>query len=208
MTSLAAQSVPRQLQAWLEQLYRLPPLAPVDAFMIEGRAVNGPTETLLLRESDGALEVGLYLDPRVVGRLEARGGIAAFAFHPLEEFWTALEGVSHFVCLGWHAEREREISALDLEIQAEIDKFVTAWELGRQCGLGNLDAPLYRTLFEQWQPSSALPERYMRASELAGAYCRHLRRRHRDSSPALRAELRRFFRLAPLRRRDHIRSLT
>lgn len=205
------QSVPRELQAWLEQLYSLPPLAPVDAFLLEGRTVGGPTETLLLREDAGDLELGLYLDPALVERLAARGGLAGFATHPLEEFWTVLEGVSHFVCLGWHAERDREISALDLEVQAEIDKFVSAWELGRQSGLGNLAAPLYRELFEGWRGSAAssdaLSGRYRFASELAAAYCRYLCRRYDDNSLELRAELRAFFRLPPHRRRERLRAL-
>ena len=202
-------SVPRELQTWLEQLYCLPPLAPVDAFLIEGRAVNGPTETLLLRESGGELEVGLYLDPRLLERIEARGGLAGFASHPLEEFWSVLEGVSHFVCLGWHAEHDREISALDLEVQAEIDKFVSTWEFGRQSGLGDIAAPVYRLLFECWRPDAslddALCERYRRASELAACYCRHLQRHANPFD--LRAELRAFFRLPPQRRRERIGSL-
>lgn len=205
----ATQSVPRELQAWLEQLYCLPPLAPVDAFLIEGTARGGPTETLLLREVSDALELGLYLDPKLVERLAARGGLAGFATHPLEEFWSVLEGVSHFVCLGWHAERDREISALDLEVQAEIDKFVSAWELGRQCSLGNLAAPLYRHLFEDWRllHGHRYDHRYVQASEIAATYCRWLQHRFEDNPLELRGELRAFFRLPPQRRRERIREL-
>lgn len=204
-------SVPRQFQEWLQQLYRLAPLAPVDAFLIEGAAVNGPMETLLLREQEDALELGLYLDPRAVARLEARGGLAGFAEQPLEDFWTVLEGVSHFVCLGWHAGQERAISALDLELQAEIDKFVTAWELGLQCGLGDLAEPLHEQLFNAWRPgegtSVSMRERYREASHLASCYCLHLRQRHGQDLLAVRAELRRFFRMPPRRRREFIHAL-
>lgn len=207
-----APSVPQQFQDWLQQFYRLEPLASVDAFLLEGVAVNGPTETLLLREVPDALELGVYLDPRVVARIEARGGLAGFAEQPLEEFWTVLEGVSHFVCLGWHAGNERAISPLDLEIQAEIDKFVSAWELGRQSGLGDLAEPLYRQLFEAWHPAAnldeAVAERYRQASELAARYCGYLRQRFAENPLELRAELREFFRLPPKRRRERIRSLT
>lgn len=209
MNAANAQSVPREIQAWLEQLYRLPPLAPVDAFLIEGTAYGGPTETLLLREAHDALELGLYLDPRVVARLEAAGGLAGFPEHRLEDFWTVLEGVSHFVCLGWHAEREREISALDLEVQAEIDKFVSAWEFARQSGLGNLAEPLYRQLFDAWRPTAnnRVEERYHRASAIAAAYCRYLCGRFDESPLDLRGELRAFFRLPPQRRRERIHEL-
>lgn len=201
----ATQSVPLQFQQWLQQLYCLPTLAPVDDFLLEGRAVNGPTETLLLREVADTLQLGLYLDPKIVARLELRGGVANFPEQSLQDFWTVLEGVSHFVCLGWHAECDREISALDLEIQAEIDKYVTAWELARQCGLGDLAEPLYAQLFSRWRLGAgidgSIAERYVRASSIAARYCRYLRTRHPDS---LRAELREFFRLPPRRRRERI----
>ncbi|HEX6930478.1 MAG TPA: hypothetical protein VF267_14580 [Gammaproteobacteria bacterium] len=210
--AVATPSVPRQFQEWLQQLYCLSPLAPVDAFLLEGKASDGPTETLLLREHSNALELGLYLDPDVVARLEARGGIANFAGQSLEDFWTVLEGVSHFVCLGWHAERDREISALDLEIQAEIDKYVTAWEFARQSGLNGLAEPLYRQLFERWRPASGaespLGERYRRANAFAAIYCRHLLSAHPDNSLDVRSELRDFFRLPPQRRRERIHAVT
>ena len=203
----ATQSVPQQFQQWLQQLYCLPSLAPVDDFLLEGRAVNGPTETLLLREVADTLQLGLYLDPTIVARLESRGGVANFPEQSLQDFWAVLEGVSHFVCLGWHAERDREISALDLEIQAEIDKYVTAWEFARQCGLGDLAEPLYVQLFSQWRLgdgiNDAVAERYIRASSIAARYCRYLRARHAGSLE-LRAELREFFRLPPRRRRERI----
>ncbi len=206
----AAESLPRRLQGWLEELYRLPPLAPVDAFLVEGRAVNGPTETLLVRETGNDLELGLYLDPRILERFATRGGLDNFPRQSLEDFWTLLEGVSHFVCLGWHAERNREISALDLEIQAEIDKYVSAREFCRQSGLGDIGEQLHETLFSEWKlgedMDADLAERYRRASEIAARYCRYLQSRH-DDSLGLRAELRDFFRLSPQRRRERIHEL-
>jgi len=169
--------------------------------------MNGPTESLLLREGADTLELGLYLDPHVVERLEARGGLDNFSRQSLEDFWTVLEGVSHFVCLGWHAEHDREISALDLEIQAEIDKYVTAWEFARQSGLGDISTPLYEQLFSSWRMAdnidASIAQRYVRASEIAARYCRYLQARH-ENPLSLRAELRFFFRLPPFRRREHI----
>jgi hypothetical protein len=53
----------------------------------------------------------------------------------------------------------------------------------------------------------SLHARYREASDLAAAYCRYLYRRHGGNLLGLRAELRRFFRLAPHRRREYIRSL-
>lgn len=202
-------SVPAQFQQWLQDFYRLPPLAPVDAFVVE--VSHAGAETLLLRERGDELELGLCFDPEVLARVEARGGIRGFAWQPLEDFWTVLEGVSHFVCLGWHAANEREISALDLEVQAEIDKFVTAWELGRHSGLGDLAEQIHAQLFDAAGPAPQLPaelrERYSEASRLAEPYCRWLRQRHGNDVHGLREELRAFFRLPPHRRRARIRQL-
>lgn len=202
-------SVPVQFQQWLQELYRLPPLAPVDAFLLELAPPNA--ETLLLREADDGLELGLCLDPDVLARVEARGGIGGFPEQTLDDFWTVLEGVSHFVCLGWHARQDREISALDLELQAEIDKFVTAWELGRHAGLGDLADEIHAQLFDAAAPAGNLPPplrwRYHEASRLAARYCRWLRSRYGGDALGLRGELRVFFRLPPHRRRARIRHL-
>lgn len=209
MATIEQPSIPRQFQDWLQELYCLPSMPPVDAFLIEGRTVNGPTENLLLREVADTMELGLYLDSDIVERIQRRGGFDNFAYQSLEDFWTVLEGVSHFVCLGWHAKQEREISALDLEIQAEIDKYVTALEFARQCGLGDLAESLHEHLFLSWRTADgmndALAERYFRASEIAARYCRYLRRH--ENPLALRKELREFFRLPPLRRRQRIADI-
>ena len=47
--------------------------------------------------------------------------------------WTALEGVSHFLYLSWNAGHDKPVSLLELEMQAEVDKYVVSyWLLRRQ----------------------------------------------------------------------------
>ena len=43
----------------------------------------------------------------------------------LADFWSALEGVSHFTYYAWNAARDKSVSLFELELQAEVDKFVT-----------------------------------------------------------------------------------
>src|SRR5690606_16664307 len=145
--------------------------------------------------------LGLCFDPELLSRVAALSVIRGFDWQPLEDFWTVLEGVSHFVCLGWHAVIEREISSLALEVLAVTDKFVTAWELGGHSGLGDLAEQIHAQLFDAAGPAPQLPaelrERYSEASRLAERYCRWLRQRHGSDVHGLREELRAFFRLPP-----------
>ena len=48
----------------------------------------------------------------------------------LEAFLLALEGVSHFVYVAWRVRRDITISALELEVQAEVDKYITCLLMG------------------------------------------------------------------------------
>ena len=51
------------------------------------------------------------------------------------DYWTALEGVSHFTYYAWNAARDKPVSLFELELQAEVDKFVTTGILLREHGL-------------------------------------------------------------------------
>ncbi len=52
--------------------------------------------------------------------------------------WTALEGVSHFVYLAWNAGHDKPVSLLELEMQAEVDKYVGSYWLMRRQLPGSL----------------------------------------------------------------------
>ena len=99
-----------RVQKALEMLYRLDRAADVDDFM--AAAEGDERETLFVREAeDGALEVRLRV-PRL-GAAEA-----------LDPICQIIEGVSHFVYLADRAGRGREATQLELEVQAEVDKYV------------------------------------------------------------------------------------
>lgn len=204
-------SLPHQLQLWLQDFYRLDALAPVDLFLTGSLPGHGVSETLWVAQDGDELLLGLQFDASVLERLNTAGSLDAFPVWRLQDFWLVLEGVSHYLCLGWHAEHDRAISALDLETQAEIDKFVSAWELGRETGLGDIAQGVKELLFGNWQFADGAPpelyERYHQASTQAERYCAFLTRRYRDDRHGLREELRGFFRKPPARRREYIRAL-
>lgn len=129
-------------------------------------------EALLVHEADGELELGLYLAPDVFGTLAGAPDGA------LGSFCQLAEGVSHFLYLSRSAELARPVSLLELEAQAEVDKFalllLRAWSGGR----GTWAAGLHTSLFDEMhlRPglSAAETRRYGEANRLARAFCARL----------------------------------
>jgi hypothetical protein len=73
-------------------------------------------EVLLLRESAGEVEIALVLPPESK-QIPAGGG--------LSDVWRQVaEGVSHFIYLAERARVSLPVTQLELELQAEVDKFV------------------------------------------------------------------------------------
>ncbi len=154
------------VQRLLERAYRLDRVADVEAFVLP--AEEGERETLFVRESeDGTLEMGLRL-PQV----EHRG---------FDVLCQVIEGVSHFVYLAHRASADRATTALEMELQAEVDKYVV---LAAQ--LDDLDEPRSRRLRERLyehvrfvhEEGSDLGQRYRVANRAAHRFVRGLERRY------------------------------
>ena len=161
------------------------------------------SETLLVAEHAGGLDLGLYLDPALLARLAASKPLARLDDDNLEDFCTALEGVSHFHCVAFCAARGWTVSLLGLEMQAEIDKYAASVLLaGSQRG-GALVRGLHQRLFERVRfrddLDAALRTLYMEANRYAARFCRRLEerflRRRQVRVPDMLGELRRFYRL-------------
>ena len=108
----------------------------------------------------------------------------------------AVEGVSHSLCLVWHAIAERPLSQLALELQAEVDKFIVGRaQITRQHGL-RAAAPLHHWLFARSRLRPLLSgesrRRYAVAGRLAADYCQRLHRAAALAPLPPAAELRRF----------------
>jgi hypothetical protein len=208
-----------KLQTLLHELYALDVGYGVDDFLITdavfaraldagGRDVD---EKLLIAEADGEAEVALYLERELLDRLQQRDPLTALDAANLADFWAALEGVSHFTYYAWNAQREKPVTLFELELQAEVDKFVTTGMLLRQQS-GREPHELHGWLFDKPRLDAQLSgeerERYARANRYAGKYCQRL-------APALmrgaghehtRRELRRFYRLSQTSKLAHIDS--
>lgn len=160
---------------------------------------------------DAVCGVALYLDPQLLERLERSDPTRALHGGNVADYLTVLEGVSHFVCVAWHARHDRDVSLLALELQAEIDKYVATFALLSEQIPGRFPAELHDLLFSRCKVAPALAaERqalYRTASDHAARYCRALERRlRRDASRGeawsreLRTELKRWYRLPETRK--------
>jgi hypothetical protein len=204
----------RELQALLGRIYDLDFAHDVCDFLITDRAdlarwhdasaMSGTPEALLVEEHDGGLDLALYLDAGLLARLATSAPMTRLDDDNLEDFCTALEGVSHFACVTWSAARGREISVLGLEMQAEVDKYAaTVLLAGAQRG-GGLAHGLHARLFEQvrFREELAADARrvYEAANRYAARFCRRLEdrflRRRQVRVDRMLGELRQFYRLA------------
>jgi hypothetical protein len=203
----------RELQKLLAGLYDAPSEHDVGDFLItdgahaaalQGADAAPPTDEQLLVAEDGdGVEVSLYVDRSVIERLAARCPLRALTEANLADYCTALEGVSHFHYFVWSAGRDRRVSLLELELQAEVDKYACALRLMLEQRGGRFPAQLFARLFDcaGFLPHLSAHERtrYQEAHRVAARFCRRLEdrflRRRQARPDALLAELRTFYRL-------------
>jgi len=175
-----------------------------DVARAAGSEPRAPEELLVAGAAD-RVDVGLFLDEEVVAAAAAaalhRRRARVFARRRLDGVACVAEGVSHFVYLATRAEADRPVSLLELEVQAEVDKFaLLLLHLWRR-GLRRLSAALRRRLFERVRYRAHLaPEelqRYRTANDLAAGYARWLEGRFvaRADADGLFRELRTTYRL-------------
>ena len=120
---------------------------------------RAPEEELLLAETPGAGVV--YIDPCVLRRLEQTDPLGALTEANLADYCTALEGVSHFVYSTWRLDCDAPVSLLELETQAEVDKYAaTVFLVADQQG-GSFPAQVHARLFDRVHFDARLePEQY------------------------------------------------
>lgn len=200
----------RRLQQMLERLYDAPVGHDVEDYLLDDRAqlhsLAGTDcdcdEQVVLVEEGREVRVGVFVDGDVLRRLERRDPCTALADDNLQDYCTALEGVSHFHYLMWNLARGRSVSLLELELQADVDKYAGAVKLMTDQSRGSLPQALHARLFDKvgYLPSLSREgrERYESANRYAARFCRSLEdkflRQRRCRPEAWVAELRRFFR--------------
>ena len=204
------------VQRRLESLYALEPGAPVSDFLLSVHDASGypggGSRTVIAQDGD-CVSVGVVLDPGVDALLAERDPRVRLDRGNLDCFCVATEEVSHFVYLMFCAGTDRTVTELELELQAEVDKYLCAAFLLSLQNEGAVSAGLKDLLFRHYRirdgRSGEQAERYRAASQLAYRYCGYLESRFLKESRLsdLARESRRFYRLGQREKLQKISEL-
>lgn len=189
------------IQEQLEAIYGIRAEYRASDFLVDteaARRLGGSgraREELLVSEGAEGLELALYIEPSLLERV-ARAGPDA----EVGDFCEVAEGVSHFLYVTQAAQQARTVSLLELEAQAEVDKFAVCTLLRWGQHVGRWAGELVGRLFERvsLRPNLSEPERwrYLEANRLAKTYAERLLPLVRSQKlDRLLAELRHGYRL-------------
>ncbi len=179
-------ALPARIQEQLCRCYGIEDAPAVDAFI---EAADDARETLLVRDEGGELELLLRL-PRAV----VEGGRPP----SFDELCQVIEGVSHFLFLAERARRELPTTHLELELQAEVDKYLLLSHDAagfHPARAARVRAQLFEKVTYVHAPDTERGARYRMANDLAARFTGRLEAlftRHRRPEP-VRAVLRRFY---------------
>ncbi len=184
--SLAVELI--RVQRQIEAIYQLEPAPAITPFV---RIEDGDArEQLIVRQSMDALELVVLLPESSVRALLAGG-----ADTDMDAYLGAIEGISHFIHLAERARTRLPTTLLELELQAEVDKFAVLLDGASDRG-GAHRYGLHRRLYEDVSylhtAASERGRRYRLANELAAKLWVQLLRL--DVSDEVLGVLRRFYR--------------
>lgn len=166
-----------QIYKYLCSFYDLPAHTLPELYLLNNfKTTDVRVNDMLNRESvliknigNDEWEIGIYINPNILNRLNANE-------YNFDDMSCAIEGVSHFLYLINRVNNNIKCSPLELELQAEIDKFIVLTAIGRfqpwaaRLALDNL--------FQNYSIINNLSknkkELYFSASILAAEYCRKL----------------------------------
>ncbi len=167
-------------------------------------------EALLVSQDDDGLAVSLFLDGAMLERVESSNPFACLQAESLDDLWKVLEGISHFNCVVWKAAQDRTVTLLELELQGEIDKFVSTMLLAIEQADTSLLSGMHGWLFDNVRFHEGLDDeqlhRYRSANDYAARYCHRIRQQLIDDNSLALSELRHFYRLQMSDKISHIHS--
>jgi hypothetical protein len=216
----AARAVPDGLlldvQRRLESLYALPAGEPVTDFLMSEEQAHGlpggGSRTLVTQDGD-MVSLGVVLDSGLGPSLHDADPRVRLNASNLGPFSTLTEEVSHFLYLLYCARADRSTTQLELELQGEIDKYLTAAFFLSLQNEGAVSARLREMLFQRYHLAEGLSaeqiERYRAANDLAYRYCGYLERRFLRPARLgeLAQEARRFYRLGQREKLERIAGI-
>ena len=175
-----------RIQRHLEAIYGMTCEARAESFVVDTEAAvqlggtGRSEEELLVCEQEGTLELALYFAPGLLERVRAfeTQPLARLLDEGLDAYCQLAEGVSHFLYLVHTAAHGRRVSLLELETQAEVDKFAVCLLHRWGEGEGRWARELLERLFVRvrYRPGLSAAERwrYEEANRLSRAFCGRL----------------------------------
>ncbi len=221
-TDLSEGPVARRVQESLERIYRIRLDSDIQQYIIDSGTLDALARHLgipsqpcqvILHEGEQATEIAVHVDEEILARLEDANPLETLSAATLGDFCALAEEVSHFVYLVWNIRNERSVRRLEIELQAEVDKYVLCALIllgqSRPEGLRGLLARLFHRFRLDERLDVGERERYLRANGLALRYCSFLEARflRRASTPDLLHEIRYFYRLPQEEKIHRIRRL-
>ncbi len=195
-----------RVQRGLEALYRIETGLAVEDFMVDTAVrddlapARRPREQLFVsHDDDDEMSLGLFIDPSVLANLHAHDPGDHLGDHNFGDFLLAVEGVSHFIYAVCCARVDRPVTQLELELQAEVDKYITCLLVTEPASATS--SALRRRLYAECEYEDDLDhdehERYRHANDSAHRYAAFLEQSFvaRRRIPEMLDALRRFYRL-------------
>jgi hypothetical protein len=174
-----------RVQAHLESIYGITCAARAEVFLVDTEVAlqlgaTGRSEEELLVSEGEELELALYLAPALLHRLKPyeSGPMGSLLEHELDGFCQLAEGVSHFVYVAHTASAERTVTLLELEAQAEVDKFALCllprWGAEARGWAEELRWRLFDRVSYRHRLSEEEQWRYREANRLSRNFCSRL----------------------------------
>ncbi len=213
----------QKIQRQFQILYQVEPGLQMEDFLISRERMEElPRKDLTITFSDDVqgmmllfpggewLGLAVYIHDEILDNLTRNDPTVDLNSENFHDFCVLTEELSHFLYFTWKANQSMQVTKLELELQAEIDKFVlSALYLGSQND-GCIPKGLKSLLFEDCRFRKGMPqrlrERYGAANNLAMRYCHFLEARYIASNrlPDMVREVRQFYRLGQTDKISHI----
>ena len=176
----------KQIDRALKDLYLLSTPFNAEDFLL-ARPIQSPSiianahlrGALYVRPDSEELSLGIYLSPKISKELKRffRWQKRDWTHSQLEAFTVATEEVTHFQYLLSRAQRKCSVTQFELELQAEVDKFVLSFFAGEVQSIDRFSSLLER-LFIKFRLSDTLsPEerdRYLEANRISFRFIKQL----------------------------------
>ncbi len=216
------------IQKIIEKIYKVETFLDVENYLIHEPLSNTLTNQdscniksqsskgyLFISQDGEELKLALYLGRETISNLKNIHLQKDFRSSNLSDFFLATEEISHFIYAVWNAMNNRQISIFEMELQAEVDKYIAAIFYSSSINSGRVPAKnIKKQLFEDSVLNPDLlseeRERYRDANRMAMKYCHYLESNYlrKNDIPSLLKNIRHFYRLGQNGKIGHINNIT